>query len=519
MNNENVFTKMNPIRRLIWPILHTEYAKFIPMLIIYSLITFNYGVLKTIKDALVVTGNKSGAMAIPFIKVWAILPMALLSTLIFTRLSNKYSREKVFTIMMIGFLSFFFIFAFFLYPNQDILHPNEFADKLQNYLPEGFKGLIAVFRNWTYTLFYVMSELWGTMIMTVLFWGFANEVTSVKEAGRFYAILALGANIATTIAGVVGGFFYSSYLHSLLNIQLDRDSFSITINLLLIITIGFVILFLYRRINTHIENLSEKDEATEKANKEKQKMGIRKNFSYLAKSKYLIFLALIVLSFNIALTMIEVIWKDELRSLLGSNRSDYGAYMANVMAYTGVLSTLFSLFICGHVVRKFGWTVSAYVTPVVLLISAILFFIFYLGKSSQAIIYFSASLGTSPLFITAFLGSFQNIFSRASKFTFFDVTKEMAFIPLSSESKLKGKAAIDGIGSRLGKSGGSLIHQGLLLSFGSVAISAPYIGFFIILVFFGWLYAVKSLGEKFHAYQDDPPLPKTDEMEPVASAP
>ena len=51
----------------------------------------------------------------------------------------------------------------------------------------------------------------------------------------------------------------------------------------------------------------------------------------------------------------------------------------------------------------------------------------------------------------------------------------MAFIPLGHECKLKGKAAIDGVGSRFGKSGGSMIHQGLLMIFGTVSMSAPYV--------------------------------------------
>ena len=75
----------------------------------------------------------------------------------------------------------------------------------------------------------------------------------------------------------------------------------------------------------------------------------------------------------------------------------------------------------------------------------------------------------------------------------------MAFIPLSKESKEKGKAAIDGIGSRLGKSGASIIHQALLMIFGSVTMSAPFVGVIIIMIFIGWLMAVRALGVLFNA--------------------
>ena len=70
----------------------------------------------------------------------------------------------------------------------------------------------------------------------------------------------------------------------------------------------------------------------------------------------------------------------------------------------------------------------------------------------------------------------------------------MAFIPLGHECKLKGKAAIDGVGSRFGKSGGSIIHQGLLMIFGTVSMSAPYVAAILLLVIVGWMYAVRSLG-------------------------
>lgn len=486
------------VRSLFWPIYRFELRKFVPMLLIYTLIVFNYTLLKGMKDALVVTA--SGAESLPFIKIWAIFPMAVFFTYLFTKLSNKFNREKVFYIMMSIFIGFFFLFGFCLYPFRDFIHPHLLANKLQAIAPAGFNGLIMIFKNWSFTLFYVMSELWGAMIMSVLFWGFANEVSTVKDAKRFYAILGVGANIATIFAGQLS-VFLSRPSWSLLSFY-NKDAWgeSIAVTTLVVVVFGLAAIGVYRWMTRHVfkkcpegfDKLHEKE-----AQQPKQKMSLRKTFNYLANSKYLIYIAIIVITYNISLNMVEVVWKDQIKNLF-PNPADYLAYMGNVNTSIGIISTIVGLFICGTVIRRCGWTISALVTPVMLLVTSILFFSFLLFKDTSfaSIAY---AVGSTPLALGVFFGSLQNSLSRACKFTFFDTTKEMSFIPLSKESKLKGKAAIDGVGSRLGKTGGSLVHQFLLILYGSVSLSTPIVAIILFGVVFAWILAVKSLGIEFDA--------------------
>ncbi len=513
------------LRRLFWPIHRIEIKKFLPMFLIYSLIVFNYSLLRAAKDSLLITAPQSGAMVIPYIKVWLILPMAFLSTLIFTRLSNKYNREKVFYIMMSSFIAFFFIFGFILYPLQNHLHPHLLADKFQKYLPVGMQGLVAIFRNWTYSLFYVMSELWGTLIMHVLFWGFANEVTSVKEAKRFYSILGVGANLATICAGFIGILLSSEYLYSKIFFATDRWGQSLMSITSVIVIIGFVILILYRWlthttfqkeiVESHPMSDSQAGDSLGEASSMKNsqrgnskpnpiKMGMRKNFAYLAKSKYLICIAILVLAYNLSLNLVEVIWKDQVLQLC-PYPADYNIYMDKVLIYIGVTSAIFGFFFCGQVIRRFGWATGAYLTPIILFISGMLFFTTLFWKDHHFIQSAGLFFGCTPLALCVFLGAIQNTLSRASKFTFFDITKEIAFIPLSPESKLKGKAAIDGVGSRLGKSGGSVFHQSLLMFFGTIAMSTPFVAVILALVFGAWMWAVRSLGFQFAELSPDSP--------------
>jgi AAA family ATP:ADP antiporter len=478
-------------RSFFWPIHRAELSKFLPMFFIFFLIAFNYNVLRSYKDSIVITASQSGAEAIPFIKLWAVLPSAVLFTLLFTRLSNWYTREKVFYIVLSIFLVFFFLFAFVLYPAQDYLHPNELANSLQEILPTGFKGFIAIFRNWTFTLFYVMSELWSTAIFTVLFWGFANEVTSVEEARRYYGLLSFGGSLAGMFSGFVAIHFSSNIYIPWIPYGKTAWDQSIFFLSCTIILSGIITMALFRWLNVRVILPAERHSAP----KEKFRMSMRANFAYLARSKYLICIALIVFAYNVAINLVEVVWKDQIRALYPSP-SDYNTYMGQVILVMAIVASVTGLLTTTKVIQRYSWTVSALISPIIVGVTGIVFFQFIFFPN-QGLSWILGFISMSPLALCVTLGAAQNCLSRASKYTFFDATKEIAFIPLSSESKLKGKAAIDGVGSRIGKSAGSAIHQGLIIIFSSVASSIPYVAAIFLVVILVWTLATISLGKQF----------------------
>lgn len=479
-------------RSFIWPVHRHELKKVLPMLGMFFLIAFNYTVLRNAKDTLLVTAPGSGAEVIPFIKLWVVLPMAILFMLIYAELSNKLSRKALFYASLTPFLIFFALFGFIIYPLRDIVHPHESADFLETILPLGLKGLVAIYRNWTFAFFYAISELWGSVMLSLVFWGFANQTTQVSEAKRFYNLFGLGGNTAPIFAGI-----FTVHISGLDKAVSVADAYTAPIRLLCltVVGIGLLIALGYWWINRYV--LTDPllyDQRLAPPTEDKLKMSLKDSFLFLAKSKYIGCLALLVIAYGVSINLIEVNWKNQVR-LQYTNPNDYASFMGYFSTWTGIASFFMVFFVGGNVIRRFGWITAAMITPIVLLITSIAFFSFILFQDGLGP--YVAVFGLSPLMLAVIFGSIQNIISKSAKYSLFDPTKEMAYIPLDDESKVKGKAAIEVVGSRFGKSGGAFIQQGLLLLLGTIDAIAPFVAIIMIAVIGCWMLAARSLGRQF----------------------
>jgi ATP:ADP antiporter, AAA family len=186
------------------------------------------------------------------------------------------------------------------------------------------------------------------------------------------------------------------------------------------------------------------------------------------------------------------------------NPLDYQRFMGNFSSMVGI-STCIVIFFGVHVIRILGWRVGAMATPSIMAVISVPFFICILLGISDA----------HPLRLqTAVLcGTILSLVSKTSKYALFDPTTQMAYIPLDEESKVKGKAAIDVLGSRIGKSGGSFIQQALVFGFGSILNAAPVIATIYYGVLFTWISAANKLSTLFQNTQQEKPTPIADEVE------
>jgi AAA family ATP:ADP antiporter len=482
------------IRNFMWPIYGKEHYKFLPMSIMIGLIIFNYTVLRTIKDSLVVTN--AGTETITFLKVWAVVPAAFLFFFLYTKISNVLSKPALFYTLVVPFLAFFALFAFVLYPNKDVLHPHASADYLQSVLPAGFHGIIAMYRYWTFSLFYTLAELWGSVVLSLSFWQLANDVTTVKEAKRFYAHFYLLGNLFVFAAGYVTRHF--SLVRDHLAPGIDPWAYTLNYLISIVTVAGLIVVGLYYFLQHHIFNRTDVElppvhDAPK--GKKKPKMSMGESIRFLISSRYLALIAVLVLAYNMCINLTEVAWKHRVH-LQYPTENGYNGYMGFVYMCMGV-ATFVVILIGSAIVRNLGWKKGALATPIMLGITGLAFFGLSIFDSSLEPII--AMLGTTPLMLAVMFGTIQNVLSKSTKYALFDPTKEMAYIPLDSESKMKGKAAIDVVGSRLGKSGGALLQQAMFLLIGPITVIMPYSAVLMLIIIVAWVVAVYALNTRFTA--------------------
>uniref|UniRef100_A0A6V0ACA6 ADP,ATP carrier protein n=1 Tax=Pseudo-nitzschia australis TaxID=44445 RepID=A0A6V0ACA6_9STRA len=446
-----------------------ERKKLVPLALMFFAILFNYTILRDTKDVLMVTAPKSGAEVIPFIKTYVNLPAAIGFTGIYASLTNKMEQKDVFYTCVWPFLAFFSIFALFIYPQRAVLHPHAFCDMLGSYLPAGFSAPLAIIRNWSFAVFYVMAEMWGSVVASLLFWGFANEVTTVDEAKKYYPLFGLFANVALIFSGQY--VRWVSNMRSSLAPGVDAWAVSLKYLMGAVLTGGGVVLGTFRHMQKNIvPNLEKNKGKSEKpVKKNKTKMSMKDSAKFLLSSPYIRNLAMLVVSYGMCINIVEVSWKAKLK-LAFPNPNEYSAFMGNFSSATGVV-TLVMMLLGRTIFAKFGWRVAALITPINLGVTGLSFFA--LSIFSDLFAPLTAALGTTPLMLAVFVGAVQNILSKSAKYSLFDPCKEMAYIPLDQESKTKGKAAIDVIGNPLGKSGGALIQQILIFGVGSLSAATP----------------------------------------------
>ena len=480
--------EFNKFQQILWPIHNYELKKFLPMSFLMFFILFVYTMVRDLKDSLVrKEAIGGGAELVPQIKLWFVMPAAFLLVIVYTFLINKFGFKKTFYIVVSSFMAFYVVFILFLYPNRAVIHANEATVRtMQAAWPPFFYWIVPCLTNWSFTLFYVISELWGTMAISSLFWQFAYEVTMKNEVKRFFGLYAIIGNIGVVCSG--------GLLKTLAQMPGDAH---IYVSIGTCIVFGIATMVMYWYINAFVlKDPRLYDPSQIKSKKKKEKVGVMDGIKILCKSPYLLMICAIVVCYGIGINFFEVVWKKYTDRMV-KGAAGVSDMMANLSMLTGVLTIVASLF-GQNILRKTKWRTAALIPASILAVFGGIFFVIVLyGEYVSPMIF-----GTSFAVLAVWFGLIQDALSKSVKYCLFDATKNMAYVPLDEDTRTKGQAAVEVIGGRAGKAGASAVGMFLtsVVSAGS-ALTDHVVTIFVLFTttVAVWIGSVFNLSKRYEA--------------------
>jgi AAA family ATP:ADP antiporter len=464
-------TKMSPIRRFFFPIYMSELTKVLPLCFLMVCTVFVYSTYRDIKDSMVVGAAdefylKAGNVMTNWLKMFGVLPCALIFMTVLMNLTQRYRFPTVFYGVTAFFGFYFVLNALVLYPNRKILTVMPIVNWMKELEPDSMLstfggGAAGIFAFPVTSLHYIMSELWGTVTLSFLAWGYTNIITKREDASRWYPQVALLAQIGQIIAGSSVGELATSYKENYNKCLLYLNCLTAVLTVLFGLTCFWLDQFVMQmpRFKLNSEGPTSK--------KKKEKVGLCAGIKYAINDGYVFCLSGIVFAYGAIMVCMELTYKDTYCSQFFWDKSKMTVFKGMETMLTGVLTLSAMMFIGSNLLNWFGWLFTALFTPVVAGIFCILFYIicsttniatYQLLFIDGRIAMKNAGSGSSLAWICAYLGMAMCVFIKSFKYATLDPTKEIAYLPLSKSEKSKAKAIVDIVGARAGKSAGALFN-------------------------------------------------------------
>ncbi len=261
--------------------------------------------------------------------------------------------------------------------------------------------------NYIYPLLYIFVEIAGSLII-VPFWTFANEIYTSREAKRLFGIIGAGG----VLANVAAGGLTKIIVHNV-------GTENLLIICSVILAFAAVIIFKISKCTEVINILPSTEQ-------KRQSQNVLRDISNIFSEDYTRKLALIVIVMAIVITSVDYQFKILARSSFTKENS-LTEFLAMFVFSTGILACIIQFFITGRFVNKYGIFAALFTLPLFTGIG-ITFFIFY---------------GT--LFAIGISQASNYMF----RYTVWDSTFQMLYIPIPPKKRNASKAIIDGVFKQL----------------------------------------------------------------------
>ncbi len=413
------------------------------------LILAGYYLLKTIREPLILA-SKGGSAEVKSYAAAAIAGILIVLVPLYSALASRVSRVRLINSVTLFFIAC--LIAFFVLSQAGV--------------PVGVP-------------FFIWVGIFNLMIIAQL-WAFANDIYTVGEGKRLFAIVGFGASL-----GAIAGSFVTGQLVK----QYGPYPFML----------GAAALLVTSMIITNIVNTREKRGqgsdvtpgdraeaagAPAAADPGQDRVKGRSGFALVFSDRYLLMIALLMLVYNLVNTNGEYILSKTVVSQYTHSHSAaalggldekkvIGEFYGNYLTVVNVLAALIQAFLVSRIIKFFGVGGGLLVLPLVALI----------GYGAMAFIPILSIIRSAKIAENSIDYSLQG------------TVKNALYLPTSREAKYKAKQANDTFFVRFG----DVISAGIVLAgttwLGFAAKQFALVNLVLIAV---WLTVAVALGRRFH---------------------
>ncbi|EPR79684.1 ADP/ATP carrier protein [Spraguea lophii 42_110] len=506
----------------IYKIARVEDKKFWMMAIVFGLISYVFSIMKDLKDTFVIV--RQIPASIHFLKLFYIPPIAILGTILIQKALVDSDNKSILMRMLLGFAVFYFLFAMVSLPlpfpveiNTDGLK-DTFADGKMKYKgTESILALLLTFYSWTSTVLFISSEIFGTLVLSLLFLSFANDICPINEFLRFLPLLYTISNLSLILSSI--SLYHISNFLNTFSYRNGRVMFSC----LFIILSGLCLVAYFCTVILDRSVLSKPIFIVDgpQKKKSKQKISFNEGFKLMFTSKLVLSICLIVLFYNISQNMVDSSYKSLLRveaERLGKNESFVINNQWRSQMTTGIGSIILLITPFSKIVRTAGWIVAGMITPIYVGVGCSFVFILavyntsilgkngieYLNGFVQANRIIHSILNSDDAFLTfkyeVIIGRYISAGFKIIKYASFDICKEAISMKINPNCRSRFKGVYDGICSKLGKSMGAMLSILMTMVFSTTDVREASIFYFLFstVIVLVWVFVVIYLGKKYN---------------------
>lgn len=491
------------------PVLPIEYSRFIVMAIAFFLIAFSYTFLRLYKDNVIYSVLEPSAQN--WLKLFTFLA-SLLAVGLIQKLLVFYDMNKVFEIVTFAFGMLLLVMAGLIKFREHVQFRVGWAEEMFVGNSAECRGinvlyvLALIFNHWVLSLFYILCEVIGSIMVSYLFLTYVNMHCTQDQNNRFVRILYIFSNVAG---------FLAAHLYKVWNSAMKKRRYEARESFYVYFTIGAVVLFgIILFLKKVLDRIFAKpiiisSGKTKKVGKNKKSVSIMDGVYYAFVSKLLLAMCAMTLFYNISANLLTSIFTNSLAAaatLLGEDKSAFGAeYKSLEMRWTAALVIVVML---SPFSKLFEWFGAASSGGIPILISALgaiscTFFAIInfpaLGSDNMRIASFGNDAKRSPMG-EVYTNLVVSSAVKISKYAFFDIIKEAISMKINPEIRPLFKGVYDGVCGKLGKCAGSIygLVMEMITKERDARYYAPVTCIIILLFCFFWTIAIYYLHVSFN---------------------